>query len=127
MKEFQNQRAYPSSTWGYPFWLHLVTRHLAIPSSTPRVMLLFYRDPMEQAICKRQLQRHSPRFPFLLFPAGSMIFALLILRWSFRLASDRFKRPYRVARYRHLVLMVKVERRNSLTIHIPHAQESQMI
>ena len=29
------------------------------------VMLLFYRDPMEQAIRKRQLQRHS-RFPFLL-------------------------------------------------------------
>ena len=28
-------------------------------------MLLFYRDPMEQAIRKRQLQCHS-RFPFLL-------------------------------------------------------------
>ena len=53
-------------------------------------MLLFYRDAMEQAIRKRQLQRHY-RYPFLLFPSGSMIFALLMLIWSFHLFNDRSK------------------------------------
>ena len=84
-------------------------------------MLLFYRDAMEQAIRKRQLQRHY-RYPFLLFPPGSRIFALLMLIWSFHLFNDRSKRSHRVARYRHLVLMVEVERRNSLTIHIPYSR-----
>ena len=84
-------------------------------------MLLFYRYAMEQAIRKRQLQRHY-RYPFVLFPPGSMIFALLMLIWSFHFINDRSKRPLRVARYRHLVLMVGVERRNSLTIHIPYSR-----
>ena len=76
---------------------------------------------MEQAIRKRQLQGHS-HYPFLLFSAGSRIFALLMLIWSFHLASDRSKRLHRVARYRHLVLMVKVERQKWLTIHIPRSR-----
>ena len=52
-----------------------MTRHLAIPSSTPRdsLMLLFYRDTMGQAIRKRQLQRHYS-YPFLLFPEGLRIY-----------------------------------------------------
>ena len=105
-----------------------MTRHLAIPSSTPRssVMLLFYRDAMEQAIRKRQIQRHSC-YPFLLFPAGSRIFSLLILIWSFHIASDRSKRSHRVARYRHLVLMVKVEGQKWLTIHIPRSRVTDYI
>ena len=100
-----------------------MTRHLAIPSSTPRdsVMLLFYCHAMEQTIRKRQQQRHS-RYPFLLFPAGSRIFALLMFIWSFHLASDRSKRSHRVARYLHLVLMVKVERQKWLTIRIPRSR-----
>ena len=81
-----------------------MTRHLAIPSSTPRVSvtLLFYRDAMEQAIRKRQLQRHYC-YPFLLFPPRSMIFALLMSIWSFHLFNDRSKRSHWVPRYRHLV------------------------
>ena len=77
-----------------------MTRHLAIPSSTPwvSVILPLYRDAMEQAIRKWQLQRPY-RYPFLLFPPGSMIFALLMLIWSFHLVSDRSKRSHRVARY----------------------------
>ena len=105
-----------------------MTRHLAIPSSTPRVsvMLLFYRDAMEQVIRRRQLQRHY-RYPSLLFPPRSMIFALLMLIWSFHLASDRSKRSHRVAWYRHLVLMVKVVRRNWLSIHIPRSRVTDYI
>ena len=37
-------------------------------------------------------------------------------------ASDRCKRSHRVARYPHQVLMVKVECRNWLTIHIPRSR-----
>ena len=87
-----------------------MTRHLAIPSSNPRVSvtLLFYCKAMEQAIRKRQLQCHH-RYPFLLFPPRLMIFTLLMLIWSFHLASDHSKRSHRVAQYRHLVLMVKIE------------------
>ena len=125
MKGSQNQRAYPHSTRGWGSFLITLGHwlHLAILSSTPRVsvMLLFYRDAMEQAIRKRQLQGHS-HYPFLLFSAGSRIFALLMLIWSFHLASDRSKRLHRVARYRHLVLMVKVERQKWLTIHIPRSR-----
>ena len=41
---------------------------------------------------------------------------------SFHLASDRSKRSHRVARYPHQALMVKVECRNWLTIHIPRSR-----
>ena len=106
-----------------------MTRHLAIPSSTPRE---------SQSCCFSTLTRWSKlfssdnynvpsRYPFLLFPPGSRIVALLMLIWSFHLASDRSKRWHRVARYRHLVVMVKVERRNLLTIHIPHSRVTDHI
>ena len=79
-----------------PLWLLLVTnemtKHLAIQSSTPRVsvMLFFYRDAMEQTIRKRQLQRHY-RYLFLLFPSGSMIFALLMLNMELSLSQRPFQ------------------------------------
>ena len=95
MKGSQNQRAYPHSTRGWGSFLITLGHwlHLAILSSTPRVsvMLLFYRDAMEQAIRKRQLQRHS-RYPFLLLPAGSRIFSLLMLPY------EAFAKPVTVPR-----------------------------
>ena len=128
MKGFQNQRA-PTSTILEDVLFDYTGHYLddeafgysIIYPGRVSVMLLFYRDAMEQAIRKRQLQRHY-RYPFLLFPPGSRIFALLMLIWSFHLFYDRSKRSHRVARYRHLVLMVEVERRNSLTIHIPYSR-----
>ena len=101
-----------------------MTRRLAIPSSTPeesqsccfstvtRWSKLFASDNYNVALATRSY----------FFPPGSRIFALLIIIWSFHLANDRSKRSHRVARYRHLVLMVEVERRNSLTIHIPYSR-----
>ena len=106
-------------TWSLIRWQGIWSFHHRLLESLIHVAFLPWRDGASYS----QATTTTPlSLSFLLFPPGSRIVALLMLIWSFHLASDRSKRWHRVARYRHLVLMVKVERRNLLTIHIPHSR-----
>ena len=129
MKGSQNQRAYPHSTRGWGSFLITLGHWLddeafgysIIDSkSLSHVAFLPWRDgaSYSQATTTTSLSLSVLTSPCRL----EDILSFNVTVWSFRLASDRSKRSHRVARYPHLVLMVKVECRNWLTIHIPRSR-----
>ena len=129
MKGSQNQRAYPHSTRGWGSFLITLGHWLddeafgysIIDSeSLSHVAFLPWRDggSYSQALTTTSLSLSVLTSPCRL----EDILSFNVTVWSFRLASDRSKRSHRVARYPHLVLMVKVECRNWLTIHIPRSR-----
>ena len=131
MKGSQNQRAYPHSTRGWGSFLITLGHWLddeafgysIIDSkSLSDVAFLPWRDgtSYSQATTTTSLSLFVLTFPCLL--EDILSFNVTVWSLSFRLASDRSKRSHRVARYPHLVLMVKVECRNWLTIHIPRSR-----
>ena len=126
MQGSQNQRAYPHSTRGWGSFLITLGHWLddeafgysIIDSkSLSHVAFLPWRDgaSYSQATTTTSLSLSVLTSPCRL----EDILSFNVTLWSFRLASDRSKRSHWVARYPHLVLMVKIECRNWLTIHIP--------
>ena len=125
MKGSQNQRAYPHSTWGWGSFL-ITLGHwfddeafgysIIDSKSLSHVAFLPWRDgaSYSQATTTTSLSLSVLTFPCRL----EDIHSFNVTVRSFHLASDRSKRSHRVARYPHQVLMVKVEWRNWLTLHI---------
>ena len=89
-------------------------------------MLLFYLDAMEQAILKRQLQC-PVSLSILTFPSRIEDSRSFDVNMELSLNQRPFQEVTSGSSVPSSVVMVKVERRNLLTIHIPHSRVTDHI
>ena len=106
-------------TWSLIRWRGVCLFHHLLRKSLSHVAFLPLRDgaSYSQATTTTPLSLSVLTFPFRIDDIRSFDVNMELFTYS-----TTVPRAHRVARYRHLVLMVEVERRNWLTIHIPYSR-----